>query len=55
MDYVKDMKISEKLDPTPVPLKNCDGCGQEAVAVIDEKGWCVDCFHESGSCCAGET
>ncbi|MES2440510.1 MAG: hypothetical protein V4584_15700 [Verrucomicrobiota bacterium] len=38
--------------PTPPPV--CEGCGREAAAVIDGKGWCVDCFQACGSCCAGE-
>lgn len=32
----------------------CAGCGRDADAVIDDRAWCVDCFHESASCCAGE-
>jgi hypothetical protein len=37
-----------------VPVTDCERCGREAAVVIDGKGWCVDCFHECGSCCAGE-
>ncbi len=32
----------------------CSGCGREAAVVIDGSGWCVDCWHERGSCCSGE-
>ncbi len=39
---------------SPAPLPDCEGCGHEAVTVIDGKGWCVDCFHQCGSCCSGE-
>ena len=54
MDYIIGMTPSKAPDPAPIPLENCAACGREAVVVIDEKGWCVDCFHEAGSCCAGE-
>lgn len=30
----------------------CALCGQEAVLVIDGKGWCASCIHARGSCCA---
>jgi 23S rRNA (cytidine1920-2'-O)/16S rRNA (cytidine1409-2'-O)-methyltransferase len=43
----------EKLAALITPHKDCEGCGREAVAMIDGKGWCVDCFNESGSCCQG--
>lgn len=30
----------------------CALCGQEAVLVLDGKGWCASCIHARGSCCA---
>ncbi len=39
---------------SPAPLPPCVGCGREAATMIDGKAWCVDCFHECGSCCAGD-
>jgi 23S rRNA (cytidine1920-2'-O)/16S rRNA (cytidine1409-2'-O)-methyltransferase len=46
--------VMEKRAELITPQKDCEGCGREAVTMIDGKGWCVDCFHESGSCCQGE-
>ncbi|WP_345715394.1 hypothetical protein [Luteolibacter yonseiensis] len=44
----------ETTPATSTNLPDCEGCGREAAAVIDGKGWCVDCFHTCGSCCAGD-
>jgi hypothetical protein len=41
-------------NPTNTSSPVCENCGREADTVIDGKGWCVDCFHARGSCCAGE-
>ena len=34
-------------------LPPCEGCGGEATAVVDGKGWCEGCFQARGSCCGG--
>jgi hypothetical protein len=48
--------ILESPENSPPPA--CEGCGKEAAAIIDGKGWCVDCYQdcyqERGSCCSGE-
>ena len=41
-------------EPVPDPPPPCGFCGGEPAVVIDGQGWCVDCFHERGSCCSGE-
>lgn len=48
------MMIYEAPDSSAAPMPDCAGCGREAAVVIDGKGWCVDCFHNCGSCCAGD-
>lgn len=51
MSHFRGMETS---DVPPAPLPDCEGCGGEAAAIIDGKGWCVDCYHGCGSCCAGD-
>jgi putative lipase involved disintegration of autophagic bodies len=43
-------------ETSPIPAVEaetaCHLCGQEAVIVVDGKGWCASCLHARGSCCA---
>lgn len=48
------MNTDEPATSPKAPPPPCTGCGRDSDAVIDGKGWCVDCYQGMGSCCSAE-
>ncbi|QJE98122.1 hypothetical protein [Luteolibacter luteus] len=45
--------MSDTTATAPIEAEvTCHICGDEAVMVVDGKGWCASCVHARGSCCA---